>query len=268
VLRNAFVVALAVHSCTCVAAVAQVPSDDSEDDDAPALEAPRHRWGLEAKRQATSRGTPSETTKTSFKFEHYPDGAIALLRLEVPFPDDKSDFAGSPLDPRLGDIKMRVGWRALSVAQVPWSPYAEITLPTANPSSLGSGKVQITAGIQTLVPWPAAAAWPLMNRPFFSALAEQVFSVAGDGGRQNIHYTKLELGIRDSWRQTYSLKLTFKPVIDWQQDGRTGAVAELEGGASAGADWRVSLMIGSLLWGEGVPSTYSKRVELKANRKF
>jgi hypothetical protein len=57
-------------------------------------------------------------------------------------------------------------------------------------------------------------------------------------------------------------------VIDWEQDGRTGAVAELEGGVSFQHGWRVLLMLGGRLWGEGVPSTYGTRVELTLGRTF
>ena len=43
---------------------------------------------IELKRQATARGTPDETTKTNLKFDFFPSqGAVALLRLELPFPD-------------------------------------------------------------------------------------------------------------------------------------------------------------------------------------
>lgn len=45
--------------------------------------------------------------------------------------------------------------------------------------------------------------------------------------------------------------------------GNTGAVAELKGGKDLSRDWRMSLMLGGQLWGAGVPSNYSKWVELK-----
>ena len=135
------------------------------------------------KRQATARGTPNETTKSSLKFEHDPDGAMALLRFEVSFPDGKTDFSGSAFDPRLGDIKIRVGRRALQVDKTPSSPYIEVSLPTANPRSLGSGKYQVNPGIQTSVPQFAAGGHLGPNKPFLTALVEQDFSVAGDASR-------------------------------------------------------------------------------------
>jgi hypothetical protein len=83
-----------------------------------------------------------------------------------------------------------------------------------------------------------------------------------------VNYTKFELALRDVWRKVYSLKLTAKPVIDWVQDGKTGAVAELEGAVTLQHNWKLQLMLGGRLWGEGVPSTYGTRVELTLGHTF
>jgi len=64
----------------------------------------RPRFRLELKREFTNRGTPDETSRTQIKIEGYLDGIVSLLRLEVPFPDDKTTFEGDPFNPRLGDI--------------------------------------------------------------------------------------------------------------------------------------------------------------------
>src|SRR6185437_5369297 len=61
---------------------------------------------------------------------------------------------------------------------------------------------------------------------------------------------------------------TAKPVIDWEQDGKTGAVAELEGAVTLQHNWKLQLMLGGRLWGEGVPSTYGTRVELTLVTRF
>ena len=66
---------------------------------------------MEFKRQATARGTPEETTKSKVKFDYFPDGPVSLLRLELPFPDEDTDFEGRPFNPRPGDLKVRVGMR-------------------------------------------------------------------------------------------------------------------------------------------------------------
>jgi hypothetical protein len=123
-------------------------------------------------------------------------------------------------------------------------------------------------GIEASRPLRSIDGGPGMHQFSSSGLAEQVVSVAGDPSAKDINYTKFELGIGDVWRQDYSIKLTVKPAIDWQQEGKTGAVAELEGGLNLSPGWRLSLMLGGQLWGAGVPSTYSKRAELKLRHDF
>ena len=66
----------------------------------------------------------------------------------------------------------------------------------------------------------------------------------------------------------YSLKFTAKPVIDWEQDGKTAAVGELEGGVTFQHGWRLLLMLGGRLWGGEVASTYGTRPELTVGRTF
>jgi len=85
--------------------------------------------------------------------------------------------------------------------------------------------------------------------------------VADDQDRKNINYTKFELPLRDTWQKKYWPKLTPKPGVDWEQDAKTGAVAELEFGWIINRRWSTWLMLGTRLWGEGIPSTYDKRVE-------
>jgi len=116
------------------------------------------------------------------------------------------------------------------------------------------------------VPLALGAAAPVKQS--FSAQVQQVVSVAGDDARKDINQTKFELEVRGEWPQARFLKFTAKPVIDWVQDARTGAVGELEGGWRAGRDWDLALVGGALLWGKGVPSTYGKRVEFKASYRF
>jgi hypothetical protein len=228
----------------------------------------RRRGRVELKRQATSRGTPSESTKTTLRIEGYPEGSIALLRLDLPFPDDKTGFSGSPFDPRLGDIKVKVGAREIELNGIPLSPYVEVTFPTANPESLGSGKYQVAPAIETALSLASIGADSNRHELFFGALIQQFVSVAGDQAAKDINYTKFEVKVQDVWRKDYSAKVTLKPVVDWVEDGRTGAVVELEGRVNFSHGWSVSLMLGKLAWGAGVPSTYSNRVELTLRNDF
>jgi hypothetical protein len=223
------------------------------------------RWLFELMRQATDRGTPEETTKTQLKLEYLPDGPVALLRLEVPFPDAKSSFAGSPFDPEFGDVKVRAGFRAMEVLGRPVTSFLEVTFPTADPESQGSGKYQVSEGIRTT--WPLDAG-PGGRRNLLSAQLQQVVSTGGDAARKDINQTKIEIEARTAWPRGHFAKATFKPLVDWVGDGQTGAVLELEGGWVANPRWTLAMMGGLRVWGAGVPGTYSKRVELKATCLF
>jgi hypothetical protein len=225
------------------------------------------QWRFELKRQNTDRDTPGESTKTTVRLEALPgEGGVALWRLDLPFPDEKTDFSGSPFDPRLGDIKLRARLRPTDVGGLPVAFFSELTFPTADPKELGQGKYQVMLGAETFHPLDSISSGE--HRLSFSPQVQQVVSVAGDAERKDVNYTKFELALRDIWRKVYSLKLTVKPVIDWVQDGKTGAVAELEGAVSVRHDWRVQLMLGGRLWGEGVASTYGTRVELTVGKNF
>lgn len=224
------------------------------------------QWRFEVKRQNTDRDTPGESTKTTLRLEALPEGRVALWRLDLPFPDEKDSFSGSPFDPRLGDIKLRARLRPMDLSGMPVSFFSELTLPSADPESLGQGKYQVMVGAETFHPLDSISSDD--HKLSFSPQIQQVVSVAGDAERKDVNYTKLELALRDVWRKLYSLKLTAKPVIDWVQDGKTGAVAEVEGAVMLQHNWKLQLMLGGLLWGEGTASTYGTRVELTVGKTF
>jgi hypothetical protein len=96
----------------------------------------------------------------------------------------------------------------------------------------------------------------------FRTQVQQVVSVAGDADRKDINYTKLEFGLRYFLWKKIRFKLDLKPVIDYIQNGQTGAIAELEGRIRFARIWEVWVMLGQKAWGEGIPSTYEKRVEI------
>jgi hypothetical protein len=233
--------------------------------DASAIPARRDGWHgrIEIKRQNTSRGTPEESTKTTVRLESFLEGSVSLLRLDLPFPDEETDFSGSPFSPRLGDIKTRVGFRAVPAYGVSFPSFIEVTFPTADPESLGSGKYQLSAAIRMLAPVSPPFLAPASHKSRFEAQLQQVNSVAGDSERKDINHTKIELTLSDVWREEYTWKLKLKPTVDWIENGETGAVSEVEGGVTFARGWRTWLMLGRRIWGpEGVPATYDTRVEL------
>lgn len=237
------------------------------DDEGPAgaVAARAHSHGLiELKRQATSHGTPEETTKTNLKFDYFPpEGVVSLLRLELPFPDEKTTFGGSVFDPDFGDAKTRIGFRAFDLVGRPVTSFVELTLPTADPESQGTGKYQASGGLKTAYQLSRGPQWLGAPKQSFSVQIQQVVSFAGDPARKDINQTKFEIEWRDVWGPGHFAKATAKPVIDWVGHGQTGATLDLEGGWWIGPQWTLAFLGGGLLWGQGVPSTYEGRVEIK-----
>jgi len=246
------------------------PSTATAVEDAAPLPGTERRQGrIELKRQSTSRGTPEESTKTILRIEAFHDGAVEALRLDFAFPDEKQDFDGSPFHPRFGDIKARLRFKPWQASAYSMPSFIEATFPTAHPESLGSGKYQLSAGIRVLAP----VKLPFLDAPGHAfrleAEVQQVNSIGGDPSRRDIAYTKFELTAYDLLRDTYTAKLKLKPAVDWEADGRIGAVAEVEGGMFFARDWRAWLMFGRRVWGPSeIASTYDTRVELGAARTF
>jgi len=254
-------------ACAAAGNVAAQPWDS--DSGVPSVD---WRGRLELKRLNTSRGTPEETTRTALRVETFFDGAVSLLRVDLPFPDADTDFGGSPFDPRLGDIKVRTGFRALESGSLRFPSFLELTVPSANPSSLGAGKYQLGAGIRMLAPFKAPLGESHETR--FEAEVLQTVSFLGDAQRADVNYTKLELTLYDLWRERYTLKLKLKPAFDHAKHEQ-GGVGEIELGSYFGEkhgsqrQWRAWLMLGSRLYGpDNVASTYNTRLELGLARTF
>src|SRR4051812_3681198 len=100
---------------------------------------------LELKRENTARGSPGESTKTTLRVETFLDGPVAPLRVDLPFPDEKTDFEGSPFNPKEGDFKVRAGFRPLRAWGYTFPSFVEVTFPTADPDEGGTGKYQLSA---------------------------------------------------------------------------------------------------------------------------
>jgi hypothetical protein len=101
----------------------------------------------------------------------------------------------------------------------------------------------------------------------FTTQLQQVNSVAGDENRQDINYTKLDLSLRDVFG-VHWLKGALNTRADWELNGKTGAVAELEYGRRLTDDWSVWVLAGGRLWGEGVRATYGSKLMIGVDRWF
>lgn len=224
---------------------------------------------LEFKRQNTSRGTPDESTQTSLRIETFFEGAVSAIRLDVPLPDEKTDFEGDAFNPNLGDVKIRAKFRPLKSGEYSFPSFLEMVFPTADPESSGSGKYQLNGGIRMIMPVSLPVAHPKEHKAQFETEISQTVSIAGDDNRKDINYTKFEFTFYNVWRQQYTMKLKLKPSVDWIQDGKTGSVGEVEGGMFFTRHWRTWIMLGRRLTGpEGVKGTYGTRMEFGLARTY
>ncbi len=146
--------------------------------------------------------------------------------------------------------------------------FLEATFPTADPSDLGSGKYQLSGGLRYYGRLFPRGTTPFEKRLSDSVQVQQVVSVAGDPERKEINNTRLDLGLFYAASRRTTLKVAFKPTIDWVQDGKTGAVAKAEARYRTPKGFMTWLKAGGRLWGEGVPGTYAARVEIGVGQRF
>jgi hypothetical protein len=220
---------------------------------------------VQLRRENVDRGTSEETTKTYLRSDNFVWGG--MLSFQVAFPDEKTDFSGSPFDPRLGDSKIRFRFAPFSAGRFDVSYFAEATFPTANPEDLGSGKYQLSAGVTASTALPLPQTMRASHELRFTSQLQQSNSVAGDEASPDINYTKLDLSLRDAWGANW-VKMSVNMRADWEQDGKTGAVGELEYGRRLDPSWSLWFMAGGLLWGEGVKGTYGTKVMIGVDRWF
>jgi hypothetical protein len=225
---------------------------------APATPTP---WRFELKRSASERGTASESSRTTVRVEKFFDSVVAQLRADLPYVDKNNEFQSDPLYAGLGDLKCRVGFRGFPAGAARIVTNVDVVFPTAASEKLGNGKYQLGPGVEASIPLPApwARSGPRLR---FAPLIRQTFSVAGDPDRSDQNYTQLEAKLEAAWPDRFVVSVNPKPVIDWEQDGATAAVLQLEGAWLVSRSWRVWLKPGFRLWGPALPSTYDRQLEL------
>ena len=220
----------------------------------------------ELRRQWTDRGTPEESSRTTLRMEVAPHEFLSLIRLDIPFIDKDN---GDPLTPKLGDIQNKLVSSHIPLGDVKLDGVFQTTFPTAQPESLGQGKYQLGPGFEFIFPlWgsnrgDAPTSWTAGFKPW----VEQNFSVAGSPDFKNINYTYSELELSAKWKKKLTLKLTPKPVYNWEKDD-SGAVIELETDWNFTRRWYADLVLGHGLWGVGAPTTYNSKILIALGFNF
>jgi len=227
------------------------------------------RARVELRREHSSRGRPEESTKSLLRFDAFVGRAVESLRLELAMPDERQEFTGSIQRPRVGDVAALVRFRSFRAARLLVEPSLEATFPTAQPEELGGGKYRLGAALRFAAP----LALPWVDSSYHTSQLElealAVNSFAGDSDRRRFSFTRFDLSTHSVWRRRYTTVLRVRPTIDWVADGRSGAVAEIEGGRIFSREWRAWLMTGRQVWGTAeIASTYDTRIGLGVVRTF
>lgn len=250
-----------VLGCGPLNAQGQSAGESGNEDTAPSSAGWRGR--IELKREDANRATPEEATKTFLRVDTYLRSGT--LSFQLPFPDDMNAEGSGRYNPKLGDFKSRFRFAPFPAGAFTMSFFLEATFPTADPGNLGTGKYQVSEGWTSTLPFHHR--WSVIHQCTGTAQVQQVNSVGGDPERTDINYTKLDLSAKDAW-EVHWVKAAVNLRADWIQDGRTGAVGELEYGYVIHPAWKVWVMAGGLLWGEGVKGTYGKKIALSLSRTF
>jgi hypothetical protein len=135
-----------------------------------------------------------------------------LTRVDIPFiVAHRADGTSAGL----GDIYAQALLLPYLTRKFAFAAGSGISLPTATDRRLGTGKLTIA---------PAAApVWFIPKRGFFFVKVQDYFSVAGAGGRPDLHYmTVTPLLV---WRlkgKPYWIQLDAETQTNWKADGHTG----------------------------------------------
>src|SRR5215470_14761619 len=174
-----FLLALTVVACASGAlAQEEAPAKEVAPKPPPSAVTP----AFELKRALTDRGATDQRTQTTLRAELLLSSPISLLRLDVPFVDQKNTFTGDPSNVGFGDLKTRVALAPIPIWGAPLTLYLDLVFPTGE--DLGAGKYQVVPGTSSSIRLLSGDA-PALN---FLPLAEQYISVAGDPTRQSLYY--------------------------------------------------------------------------------
>lgn len=194
--------------------------------------------------QSASTSRASMTMKGYYKFAPY-----LTLGAEVPFARYEAPEKSKN---GLGDVSLSLTAGRYREGET-WSfgGVAEMLLPTATSDELGSGKVQFSPSVYGVY-------MPTEN--WFVALGyKQYWSVAGDGGREDIDYGRIRFALAYLSDTQWWVLLDPRYYVDYEHSGRAKFTPELEvgtminngtsvylrvggktGGNMPGADWTVS----------------------------
>jgi hypothetical protein len=161
-----------------------------------------------------------------------------------------------------------MGLRSIDQPRFALFPFLDVTFPTAENQTLGSGKYQLGPGVRLAFPINSEfGVWVNARQLQFQVQLQEVFSVAGDDKRRSINVTKLEFGLEAALGERYWMKLEPKFTQDWIQD-KFGAVLEIEAGWHITRHWNAWIKPGVGTNGSRAAGVYDELLQVGVRYVF
>jgi hypothetical protein len=176
-------------------------------------------------------------------------------RIEVPYVWDDPDGPGVTGEHGIGDIVLRLNYRAARGEgyAVVFAP--ELALDTASDDRLGTGKYVFQP-----------AAYASFDAPRYKSVVfpfvQQFWSIGGDDSRGDINTTLLRIGLLSRWPNRFYSFVEPSLYIDWERDAHTGFTLELEVGRLLNRNLAIWARPGVGLAGDNLPGIYNWNFEV------
>ena len=188
------------------------------------------------------------------RFEYAFNKQVAA-RIDVPYVWNNATPQGVPSEQGLGDVVLRVNYRALRGPGYALVVGPEFVLNTAADPRLGFGKTLFAPVVFASIAIPD---YKSVLFPF----VQQTWSIAGDPDRNDINVTLLRLGVATRWPDRYYSFLEPSLYIDWERDGKTGFTLELEVGRLVNNRLSLWARPGVGVWNNNLPQIYNWNFEV------
>lgn len=190
-----------------------------------------------------------------------------VLRVDVPFRGNWLFRVDTPyrwLDPNasgvsrtdgLGDLAALLGWRAYYTPEYAVFIGALATFPTADETSLGSGKY-------TVGPFLATARFLPRLDSFLFGLLQYQPSVGGDPSRQAVSVGRASVQINTIWKERWWTTVQGVWLVNGEQNAKSSMTAEFEVGRNLQGQFGLFVRPGVGVWGRDLPGAYDWNLEV------
>lgn len=194
-----------------------------------------------------------------------------LLRIDMPFTylDPKSSNEKSVAG--TGDLRARLGWRALNTVDGSLFFGSEFYFPTASHDQLGSGRFEIGPAVVGSLHFPDLKSNAYLWVEYLTSVTGDLRDGSSGGTNANDHSTsesRVRLRFNTLWSKEWWSFVESRFFVDWTQNAKTGMVLLFEGGKRLDEHWRLYLRPEVGLWGRNLPGAFDYGVEAGVRYMF